>query len=166
MVGILTTLLLTIGQTSVPSVSIPPQMEPTVVFTDNGTTYIVGLRTAKVEKIDGSIGPVPGPTPGPNPPPVPVVTTKPAWLSLIIGADDTDNLNLRADRALREAIAKSGVGFRAYVDRDAEYAQLGLDKAVGSLKLPAVVLQKADGSILETRAVTKEELIKMVEGFK
>ena len=54
-------LIALLGQTPVPSVTIPARPEPSVVFVDRGVTYIIGIQSQKVTKIDGGIAPLPGP---------------------------------------------------------------------------------------------------------
>jgi hypothetical protein len=54
-------LLALLGQTPVPSVTIPARTEASVVFVDRGVTYIIGIQSQKVGKIDGGIAPLPEP---------------------------------------------------------------------------------------------------------
>lgn len=48
-------------------VAVPPSPEPSIVFTDRGRTYRVGVQTGRVYFVDSS-PPGPEPGPGPNPP--------------------------------------------------------------------------------------------------
>lgn len=64
----------TVGNTSqvLQSIIVPPTAERTVVFSDRGRTYIVGLTSGSVTYLDTGPQPVPPPNPNPNPPaPVP-----------------------------------------------------------------------------------------------
>jgi hypothetical protein len=53
------------------SVTVPPILERSVVFSDGGRTYLVGVTTGKVIVVDGS---APSPVPPPYNPPAPPLT--------------------------------------------------------------------------------------------
>lgn len=160
--------LLVLGQTGIPSVTLPPQTEQTIVFTDNGTTYVVGLRSQTVTKHAGGISPTPTPTPTPTPVP-PVVPTgeKPAWFSLVVDPSDTEGLTLRGDKAVRDALASVGVLFRAYASNQSEAADFGLTAAIGNKTLPAVVSQRLDGTVIDVQSVKQpSDIVNIVKGWE
>ena len=45
--------LMLIGQTSIPSFSVPPVTEVSIVFVDRGRTYVVGTQSGSVKAFDG-----------------------------------------------------------------------------------------------------------------
>lgn len=154
----------------IPSTTLPPQTESTVVFTDNGITYIVGTRTGTVTKFVGGSSPEPVPTPIPDPPPVPPVvpsSEKPAWFSFVFDPSDTAAMILRADRQVRESLAGIGVTFRAYASNQSEVVSLGLKDAIGSLKMPVAISQRADGTIIDAKSVTNsKDILSIIKGWE
>lgn len=50
----LTAILIILAQQQVPSVTIPPTTEQTIVFSDRGRTYFVGITSGRVTYLDGN----------------------------------------------------------------------------------------------------------------
>lgn len=66
---IIAALLLICQTPPIQGVAIPPSPEASIVFTDRGRTYRVGVDTGRVYYVDA--GPAPGPDPKPPAPPAP-----------------------------------------------------------------------------------------------
>ena len=66
---IIAALLLLCKASPIQGVSVPPSPEASIVFTDRGRTYRVGVETGRVYYVDA--GPSPGPQPNPPAPPAP-----------------------------------------------------------------------------------------------
>lgn len=66
---IIAALLLICQTPPIQGVAIPPSPEASIVFTDRGRTYRVGIETGRVYYVDA--GPSPGPQPNPPAPPAP-----------------------------------------------------------------------------------------------
>ena len=91
---------------AISSVIIPPTSERSVMFTDRGKTFLVGLNSGRVTVVDGSApAPGPGPVIPPYTPPAPVLTglSKVVADSLMASPIDAQNRVLGA-KALISAI--------------------------------------------------------------
>ena len=98
---------ITVGATApavISSVIVPPVQERSVMFSDRGKTYLVGVVTGKVIVVDGS-NPAPSPVVPPYNPPAPSLQglSKQAYDSLMASPIDPQNRRLGA-KALASAI--------------------------------------------------------------
>lgn len=118
--------------------------------------------------------PAPGPTPPPVPPdpvpPAPIPVTSVAWL-IVVDCDNAADRTIGQNKVLTDpsvpgALKASGIKYRRYAASDPDVAKQGYDKAIGSIKPPAILLLDKSGAVVKSAAVpnTTAELLSMVKG--
>jgi len=162
-IELLATLLL--GQVPVPSVTVPPTSERTIVFTDRNRTYLIGVETGKVQYLD--ILPAPNPTPddddGPTPEPVPV-TTPWKWATIILDRNDSGRSSWRDSVAIRDAAkAKNGtITFLGADEKDID--SRNLRSLITERGLPLLITWDADKKLIMAKKVeTEAELLESMK---
>ena len=151
------------------SVMVPPTSERSVMFTDRGKTFLVGLNSGRVTVVDGSApAPGPGPVIPPYTPPAPVLTglSKVVADSLMASPIDAQNRVLGA-KALISAIDSTvsevgGLGvqdLQEIVNKLAANAEANqVNRLLSGFKL---------GDILGSAAITtKEQLLQAMADIK
>lgn len=140
------------GQVTIPSTAIPPTAERSIIFTDAavGKTYIVGVDSGKVVRIDALPGPAPNPIPddGPIPQPDPPAPQESFdFAVLIVDPADPAQQPLRTDTAIRDAVKARGAIFRSILTNEEDVAKLGIQSRVDAAGTPYLILLKknADG---------------------
>lgn len=128
-------LIALLGQTPVPSTTVPPVNERSIIFTHNGATFIVGLQSEKVTVLEPNPPVPPGPNPpGPNPPDVPAIdgVALATWKAFTGSVTSPD----RAETAKRLAAAvDSTIGKAGGLGLDAQAIVDDLANTVGQLSL-------------------------------
>ena len=153
------------------SVIVPPTSERSVMFTDRGKTFLVGLNSGRVTVVDGS-APAPGPGPGPvippYTPPAPVLTglSKVVADSLMASPIDAQNRVLGA-KALISAIDStvSEVGGLGVQDLQTVVNKLAVNAEAAQVN--TLLKGWKLGDLLSTANITTmEQLLKALEDIK
>ena len=155
-----------LGQVEIPSMTVPPTSEKTVIFHDRGRVYVVGSLSGKVQVLDNAPAPNPTPddddvTPDPVPPPAP---TAYKWANVVIERNDVERNAWRDSAAIRDAVkAKDGrIIFIASDESDID--SRGLRRHITANGLPMVVLQDKDGKVVLSKPVkTEAELLEVLK---
>lgn len=143
-----------LGQVPIPATTVPPTSEKTVVFSDRGRVYIVGVESGTVRGYDN--GPAPNPTPDdddtPNPPPV-VPPYK--YAALIIPRNDSRN-SWRDATSVLDAVKGRNATIRFYGDDEQDIVKLNYQKLVTEKGLPLLLLFDESKKLIESKKVEAE----------
>ena len=154
---------------AISSVIIPPTSERSVMFTDRGKTFLVGLNSGRVTVVDGSApAPGPGPVIPPYTPPAPVLTglSKVVADSLMASPIDAQNRVLGA-KALISAIDStvSEVGGLGVQDLQTVVNKLAVNAEAAQVN--TLLKGWKLGDLLSTANITTmEQLLKALEDIK
>lgn len=165
MVSNLILTLALLGQQPIPSMTVPPTTEKSVVFMDRGRIYLVGVESGRVSVLDNL--PAPNPTPddddGPTPEPVPV-TTPWKWATIVIDRNDSGRNSWRDSVAIRDAAkAKSGtITFLGADEKDID--SRNLRSLITERGLPLLITWDADKKLITAKQVeTEAELLESLK---
>lgn len=165
MVSNLILTLALIGQTPIPSMTVPPTAEKSVVFADRGRIYLVGVESGKVSVLDNL--PPPNPTPddndGPTPEPTPVAQPW-KWATIVIDRNDSARNAWRDSAAVRD-VAKSKGGTLTFLGSDEKDIDTrNLRSLVTEKGLPLLILWDAEKKPIASKKVeTEAELLEALK---
>lgn len=152
---------------AITSVFVPPTSERTILFSDRGKTYLVGVTSGKVIVVDGS-APAPYTPPQPYTPPAPSLTglAKQVYDSLTAAPIDAQN-RINGAKALSGAIDStiSEVGGLGVVDTQAILNLLASNCEAAQVNILLKGWRLGD-LLTGQNITTKEQLIKALEDLK
>jgi len=149
--------ILLLGQVQVPSVTVPPVTERSIIFTDAGNTYLIKLDSQTVHKLEpgGDIQPLPPDDDTRPRPPVPPPTTVYKYAAIVLERQDSRN-SWRDDSAIRAAIAAKDAKIRFYSVEEQDIVRLGYQPFVTSKGLPLLLLFDANEKLIQAKKITTE----------
>jgi|JI10StandDraft_1071094.scaffolds.fasta_scaffold448495_2 hypothetical protein len=157
-----------IAQTQIPSTTIPPTAERSVVFQDRGRVYIVGVDSGKVTFLDNAPAPNPNPLPDddtePPVPPTPIALDY-KYVTVAIDKGDTARAAWKSSEVVRDAITAKGARVSFYTSDEADIDRRNIrpyiEKNGG---LPVVILQDGAGKVLLSKKVeTEAQLLEVLK---
>lgn len=152
--------LLLLSQVPIPSVTVPPTTERSIVFQDRGRVYIVGVDSGRVTTLDNSPAPNPTPDDDVTPEPVPPVSVPYKWATIVIDRNDSERNAWRDNAAIRDAVKAKGasISFLGSDERDIELR--GLRPTITEKGLPVLFLWDAEKKLITAKKVeTEAELL-------
>lgn len=149
--------ILLLGQVQVPSVTVPPVTERSIIFTDAGNTYLIKLDSQTVHKLEpgGDIQPLPPDDDTRPKPPVPPPPTAYKYVALVLDRQDSRN-SWRDNSAVRAAIAAKDAKVRFYATEEQDIVRLGYQPFVVSQGLPLLLLFDANEKLIQAKQITTE----------
>lgn len=155
MVNSLILSLALLGQVPIPSMTVPPTSEKSVVFMDRGRVYIVGVESGKVLTLDNSPAPNPTPDDDVTPEPVPPVSLSYKYAALILPRNDGRNAWRDAATVL-DAVKGKNATIRFYGDDEQDIDKLNYRKLVTEKGLPLLLLFDENRKLIESKKVDDE----------
>lgn len=139
--------------------ALPAMQEASWVFTDRGTTYLVGKSSGSVLIIRSN-----APTPDPiKPEPLPPAT-KAAYFTLIVDPNSPDQASYRTDTTTRERLTRAGISFRTYNSGEADIASLNFTPLIQRHGLPLAIVQDASGKLIIAEKIdSSNELYSLIQ---
>lgn len=161
--------VLLLAQMQIPSTTIPPTTERSVVFQDRGRVYIVGVDSGKVSYLDNL--PAPNPTPDddtplpPNPDPKPPSPLKYKYVTVAYEKNDAGRAAWKSSDAIRDVITAKNARISFYSSDEADIDRRNIRPYVtANGGFPVVILQDETGKvILSKRVETEEALLEVIK---
>lgn len=164
MVSNLILTLALLGQQPIPSMTVPPTTEKSVVFMDRGRIYLVGVESGRVSVLDNLPAPNPTPDDDDTPTPPPPAPTAYKWVTIVLDRNDSGRNSWRDSAAIRDAVKAKDGRIAFYASDEADIDTRRLRPLITEKGLPLVILQDADGKVLTSRKIESEsELLGMLK---
>lgn len=154
-----------LGQVPIPSMTVPPTSEKSVVFMDRGRVYLVGVESGNVRVLDNLPAPNPTPDDDDTPEPTPTPISLPwKWATIVIDRNDPSR-NAWKDAVSIRDVAKSKGGTLTFLGSDEKDIDTrNLRSLVTERGLPLLVLWDAERKPIASKKVeTEAELLEALK---